>query len=567
MSKNLRLLLMALLLGVLLAACTPAATPTEAPTEEAPTEEAPTDAAPTETEAAYEGLVVSAECADGGSKIKEIAAIDALTVKFTMCVPVPAFKQQIALPSFGIQPREYLEQTGGTGDLLEKPIGTGPYMIDTWARGESITFTRFDDYWGDPAVTSTLIFRWNSEGPARLLELQSGNIDGMDNPSPDDYETISGDDTLQLVPRDPLNVLYIGMTDTFEPWSDVKVRQAIAMGIDRQRIVDTYYPVGSSVASHFTPCSIENGCVGDAWYDFDPEAAKALLAEAGLGDGFSTKLYYRDVFRGYLPEPDRVAEDLQAQLKENLNIDVEIVEMESGQFIDDSTNGRLDGLYMLGWGADYPHVTNFLDFHFAEANPQFGTPHPEIFEKLAAAAQIADPAEAEPLYIEINNAIKELVPMIPIANGASAAAYRADVNPAFADPLTNERFYTSVAGDRDTFVWMQSAEPISLFCGDETDGESLRACEQVTEPLLNYELGGTAVVPALATDCVPNADGSEWTCTLREGVKFHDGSDLDANDVVATLSALWDASNPLHVGNTGAFEYFAYFFGLINVPQ
>ena len=64
------------------------------------------------------------------------------------------------------------------------------------------------------------------------------------------------------------------------------------------------------------------------------------------------------------------------------------------------------------------------------------------------------------------------------------------------------------AGDRDTLVWMQNAEPLSLYCGDETDGESLRACEQINESLYAYEVGGTAAEPALATECVPS-DGPD----------------------------------------------------------
>jgi len=72
------------------------------------------------------------------------------------------------------------------------------------------------------------------------------------------------------------NILYLAMTNTFEPYDNQLVRQAIAMGIDRQRIVDNFYPEGSADADYFTPCSIPNGCDGDPWYDFDPEAARAL---------------------------------------------------------------------------------------------------------------------------------------------------------------------------------------------------------------------------------------------------------------------------------------------------
>ena len=77
--------------------------------------------------------------------------------------------------------------------ILEKPIGTGPYMVEAWNRGDSIVFKRFDGYWGDPAKTDTLVFKWAPEGAARLLELQSGTVDGIDNPTPDDFETIMND--------------------------------------------------------------------------------------------------------------------------------------------------------------------------------------------------------------------------------------------------------------------------------------------------------------------------------------------------------------------------------------
>jgi len=121
-------------------------------------------------------------------------------------------------------------------------------------------------------------------------------------------------------------------------------------------------------------------------------------------------------------------------------------------------------------------------------------------------------------------------------------------------------------GGRSTFVWMQNAEPISLYCGDETDGESLRACEQVLESLLGYEIGGTEVKPALATECSANEDLTVWTCKLRPNVKFHDGSAFDANDVVMSWVVAWDYKHPLHIGNTGSFEYFSYLWGLMNAP-
>ncbi|HNE05160.1 MAG TPA: ABC transporter substrate-binding protein, partial [Anaerolineales bacterium] len=370
MKRNLFSLLSLLVLASLvLAACgsaeaTTAPEATEAATEAAATEaatEAPAaEATPTPIPdvsiATFDGtsLAVPAEECNGDyiGLIQSVVAVDASTVVFTLCRPDPAFLSKIAFSPFAIYPSEWLEATAGdttrTSEGLEKPVGTGPYMVSEWARGDSVTFVANPDYWGEQPAASTLVMRWSAESAARLLELQSGTVDGIDNLGPDDFAVVEADSSLQVAKRPALNTFYIGMTNTFAPFDNQKVRQAIAMGIDRQRIVDTFYPAGSEVATHFTPCAIPNGCAGDAWYDFNVDAAKALLAEAGFADGFSTKLYYRDVVRGYLPQVGNVAQDIQAQLKENLNIDAEIVVMESGAFIEASSAGTLDGLYLLG---------------------------------------------------------------------------------------------------------------------------------------------------------------------------------------------------------------------------
>ena len=568
MKRNLFVLLSLLVIASVLTACGGApATATEAPpvvteppTEEPATEEpteAATEAPATEAPSTYEGMSVAAENCDYGGKISSIEATDQFTVVFNLCKPDPAFLAKVAFTPFGIQPSEYIESTGGTGEILERPIGTGPYVLESWARGDSITYTRFDDYWGEPAIAETAVLRWGTEGAARLLELQSGTVDLITNVSPDDFETVSSDPNLQLITDPNPNVFYLGMTNTHPPFDNPMVRQAVAMGIDRQRIVDNFYPAGSEVAQYFTPCSIPNGCEGDPWYDFDPEAARALLAEAGFPDGFETSIYYRDVFRVYLPEPGLVAVELQTQLRDNLGIDAEVVVMESGEFIAESGAGNLAGFHLLGWGADYPHVTNFLDFHFGEANTQFGNSYPEIYEHLQEASQIGDVAEAAPLYANANNAVREQVPMVPIAHGVSADAALASLQGVHERPFGAYVFALLDPGD-DTLVVMQNAEPISLYCADETDGESLTACQQVVETLYDYELDSGETVPELATSCEPNEDTTVWTCTLREGVKFHDGSDFDANDVVASWAAGIDAENPNHVGNTGTFFYYEY---------
>jgi peptide/nickel transport system substrate-binding protein len=566
--KRLRWLALVAVLALVAAACGGDAEPTEttaAPTETTaattpPDTEPPSDTtAPPDTGGDGELTSVAAESCDYGGKIQSVEATGTHEVVYTLCSPDPAFLAKLAFVPFAVQPAEHLEATGGAP--LDNPIGTGPFMVDVWDRGSEIVMSRNPDYWGDAPAFDTLVFRWAAESTSRILELQSGNAHYITNLAASDYETIEGDDTLQLLEDPNPNIFYVGMTTSHAPFDDVRVRQAVAMGIDRQRIVDNFYPTGSEAASHFTPCTIDNGCEGEEWYEFDLEAAQALLEDAGFPDGFDTTIRYRDVFRVYLPEPGAVATEIASQLQENLGINATVEEMESGAFIEESSVGGLDGLHLLGWGADYPHVTNFLDTHFR--GPQFGDPIPELVGLLDQGAAIVDPAEAAPVYEQANNLLKENVPMMPIAHGAAADAAVASLQNALVPPFGAPQFATMDPGS-DTLVFIQNAEPISMFCHDETDGESLSACEQVLEGLYGYDLDGE-VVPVLAESCDPNEDGTVWTCTIRQGVKFHDGSDLDANDVVTSFAVGIDAANPLHVGNTGGFEYYAYLWGgLIN---
>jgi peptide/nickel transport system substrate-binding protein len=276
--KLFMLLSLLVLASMILTACgtpateAPAAQPTEAPMAEPPTEE---------PMAEFVGNSLAAPNCDYGGLFKKIEAVDRYTVVFELCNPFPAFLSTLAFSVFSIYPEEWIAATAGaetrTTEGLDNPVGTGPYMVKDWVRGESLTFERNPNYYGDPAIPGTLVFRWNSEGAARLLELQAGTVDGIDNPSPDDFPVIAADDSLNLMKRPALNIFYVGITNTFAPFDDVRVRQAVAMGIDRQRIVDNFYPPGSEVATHFTPCSIPNGCAGEEWYAFDAEAARAML--------------------------------------------------------------------------------------------------------------------------------------------------------------------------------------------------------------------------------------------------------------------------------------------------
>jgi ABC-type transport system substrate-binding protein len=257
---------------ILLAACggsTTSKAPSTAPST-APVSQAPASVAP--SVAAYDAITypkIAVDCKNRPpgytGEFAQIKALDRLTVEFDLCAPDVAFLSKIAFSTNGIQDSDYLAAHSKDKSIVRQPNGTGPYKFKEWISGDHITMVANPDYWGDTkAISPTLIFKWGDTAEKRLQDLQAGpeTATGIDNVAPADFAAVKSNAALQLLPRDAFTILYLGFNVDMAPWNNEAVRQALAIGIDRKRINDTFNPAGSTVADYFTPCSVAGGCDG-----------------------------------------------------------------------------------------------------------------------------------------------------------------------------------------------------------------------------------------------------------------------------------------------------------------
>lgn len=506
----------------------------------------------------YQGAKLEAENCNYGGIIKSIEAIDDLTVKFSLCVPDNTFLQKIAHGAFAIQPSEYLVKAIPYGNILKRPIGSGPFVFSEWMPGKNIVLKRFDDYWGEKAKIKVLEFQWEKNPEDRYLELISSPVDGIASPPIRKYPEIKSNELLKLEKSPAPSIYYLGFNQNYPPFSDVRVRKAILYGIDRKSIF-TSFNEDIVPATYFGPCTVEFACLGREWDQFDPKLSKELLAAAGYATGLQVDFVVYQDPKTKLAAPNDDEKLIARQLWNNIGVKVNFVPTSNLQEL--LRSGKFNGMWIWGWIYDYPHVSNFLS---KKLNPSglegFGDIPLEIIETLQKANMAQDISSEVTRYTEVNNLIQDDATLIPLYYSQNVNAFYEEIKFAHAPVFGSEKF-SVMYSPNDLFLFIQSAEPNSLYCNDETMVEDFRVCDQITEALMGFDIYTGEVVPRLATSCDGNETLLEYTCHLREGVLFHDGTTLDANDVVVSYTAILDASSPLHKGNTGNFEYAKAFWG------
>lgn len=361
--------------------------------------------------------------------IESVEAADDYTVEITLKRPQAPFLKNIAMDMFAISSPAAIEEHGDD-DYESNPVGTGPFKFVEWKRNDSITIEKNEDYWqeGLPKLDK-VVFESIPDNAARLNALTAGEIDLADGINPSDGEQIEGNADLQLFERPSMNVGYLGLTVTREPFDKKEVRQAMNHAINKEEIIDAFFEGRADIAVNPIPESIEGYNEDIEGYDYDPEKAKELLKEAGLEDGFDMELWAMPVPRPYMPDGEKVAEVIQKNLAD-VGITAEIVTHEWATYLELAEKGDADA-FMLGWTGDNGDADNFiyalLDEDNIGSNNYTYFKNDEMHDLLIDAQTEVDEEKRIEMYKESQEIINEEAPWVPIAHSTPLLGGASDI--------------------------------------------------------------------------------------------------------------------------------------------
>jgi peptide/nickel transport system substrate-binding protein len=404
----------------------------------------------------FGGFAKSGPDAPKESLYKSCEATDESTVTINMTKASSSVLGALSLTAFAIASPKALEEfnadegrvdadgifhpTGTFG--TEHPIGTGPFKFESWTRGDRLVIARYDDYWGDKAKLDKVIFRPIPDNAARLQALQTGEIQGYDLVEPQDIPTIEGDSNLQVLDRPAFNVGYVGFNQSKPPLDKLEVRQAIAHGLNRQEVVDSFYGGRGEVAKEFMPPEVIGYADDVTEYEFDPEKSKQLLQDAGLTPPVKIEFWYpSDVSRPYMPDPKRNFEAFAASLKEAGFQVVPKTAPWSPDYLGQVDEGNAQ-VYLLGWTGDFGDPDNFVGTFFQSAQKAWGFENQEIFDALDKAETETDLDARTTAYQEANKLIMDFLPGVPYVHTKPALAFTANVKGYEPSPVSLECFCT-----------------------------------------------------------------------------------------------------------------------------
>ncbi|MFI2753617.1 ABC transporter substrate-binding protein [Cellulomonas sp. P22] len=354
--------------------------------------------------------------------IEQVTAVDATTVRFDLAHPYAGLPARLTL---GIPASEALGDDVVGSRLASEPVGTGPYVLAEWRKGESMTLRARDDWWGGAPEVTTIHLAFVSDENARAQRVRSGEVDGAQL-SPRTAAELAGSDGLELYTNPSGDFRAISLPETLPFFADQDVRVALNLGTDRQAMIDGILGGhGAALATPFPPA------LGDAYepaatFAHDTAAAAALLDDAGwtVGtDGTRAKDGVRFAFTLMYFAEDSLRRDVAQAFASDmgsLGIDVSLEGVDRPYAV----TAMDEKAFVLG-GGDMPYDpdaqvyrqlhSDFAGFDEDDAysNPS-GYADPEVDRLLTAARTEGDPVARAALYRELQRHLVVNPPMVTV---------------------------------------------------------------------------------------------------------------------------------------------------------
>jgi len=360
------------------------------------------------------------------SALKAVNKVDEYTVDVITNGPFPILLRKLSY--LRIMDKEYSENMTDE-ELGLKPVGTGPYKLSRWQRGQNIVLEANENYFrGKPGIDKIDI-RPLTNDSTRVASMLSGAVDLINRVPVRDVERIKSKDNLQFFMRPGLRLIYLQFDHAREnspfiegvdknPFQDVRVRKAFYYGIDQDSIVK-YIMGGFAVAAgQFYPKAVNGHDDSVTRPAYDPEKAKALLAEAGYADGFTVTL---DSPNDRYINDEKIAQAVASSLAK-IGITVKVNAIPKASFFP-KANDANSSFNLIGWACTDGDGSAFLDANVHTYNPELGYgrynggrySNPEVDAMIEKSASILDPEEREQLMIDImHKALLEEQNIIPL---------------------------------------------------------------------------------------------------------------------------------------------------------
>ncbi|MGH7725757.1 MAG: ABC transporter substrate-binding protein [Candidatus Eiseniibacteriota bacterium] len=376
--------------------------------------------------------------------VKDIQAVDDSTVVITLHRRNAPFLANLAMGFAAIVSPTAARQHGE--DFFKRPVGTGPFRFVEWVKDERIVLERNPDYWGPKAYLDRVVFRSIPENTVRLLALETGEVMGMDGINAELAKRLEQNQAFTLLQQPGMNVGYLAMHCDKPPFDKLLVRQAVNYAVNREAIVKGLYGGFGAPAVNAVPPTLWGYNRSVQPYPYDPAKAKELLAQAGFPQGFKTQLYAMSGPRPYMPDPLKVAEAIQADLK-NVGIDATLKTLEWGTYLDEVQHGK-HRMCLLGWVGDNGDPDNFLYVLLDKESTRVPAQNvafwrnDRVHELLVGAQEETDQAARATAYEEVQQIAHDEAPWVPLAHMTQLIAFRKGIHGYPMHPTGKIRFRT-----------------------------------------------------------------------------------------------------------------------------